>query len=310
MRTTTRMAMVLVAAAVALGACTGGAASPTTTTAPTADQASAAPSASDAAASPSCPTLTGLLAKWQQKGTIIVGTTIAPPVSYTEGDQFKGAMAEVFLQFLRDQCITAKVEIVPTQFPSLIPSIQAGRLDIVVDAIYIKPDRQEVVDFTDPVMYDPEALIVGKGNPKNLHQLSDLCGLAVGANEGSTYVEYLSEANKTCSADNQIQVKQYPEFKDEWLDVSTGRLDAAVADSIEAAYALEQNPSTAYELVPDYTPANKAGTKSGAFIQKGSGQDFLDAFNADLKRMQGDGTIDRIFTQYGLVPLSVYTTPN
>ena len=309
MRFPIRCAVVLVAGALALSACSSGGANSPTAAPATAAPATAAPS-TDAVASPSCPELTGLLKKWQDGGTIRVGTTIAPPVSYTEGDQFKGAMAEVFLQFLKDQCITAKVNVIPTQFSSLIPSIQADRLDIVVDAIYIKPDREAVVDFVDPVMWDPEALLVGKGNPKNLHQLTDLCGVLVGVNEGSTYVEYLAEATKACPADKQIEVKQYPDFKDEWLDVSTGRLDGAVADSIEAAYALEKNPGTSYELVADYKPFDKPATKSGMFIQQDSGPDFLAAFNAFLKRIQDDGTIDKIFTEYGLVPLEVYTTPN
>jgi polar amino acid transport system substrate-binding protein len=295
----------MVAAALAFSACSGNGGS-----SPSAEPATAPPATSDAVASPSCPELTGLLKTWQDAGTIRVGTTIAPPVSYTEGDAFKGAMAEVFLRFLEDQCITAKVEVIPTQFSSLIPSVQADRLDIVVDAIYIKPDREEVVDFTDPVMWDPEALLVGAGNPNNLHQLTDLCGYTVGVNEGSTYVEYLAEATKSCPADNQIQVKQYPDFKDEWLDVSTGRLDAGVADSIEAAYALEKNPGTTYELVADYLPFDKPATKSGMFIKQDAGADFLAAFNPFLKRLQGDGSIDEIFTEYGLVPLEVYTTPN
>ena len=313
MRLEIRPVAVLIAVTMALSACSGSGTTPASTAPATPVPATPVPATavpSEAVATPSCPALTGLLKKWQDAGTIKVATTIAPPVSYTEDGKFKGAMADVFLQFLADQCITATVEVVPTQFSSLIPSIQAGQVDIVVDAIYIKPDREAVVDFVDPVMWDPEAMVVGKGNPKNLHQLTDLCGLAVGANEGSTYVEYLTEANKSCAADKQIDVKQYPDFKDEWLDVSTGRLDAAIADSIEAAYALEKNPGTAYELVADYKPFNKPATKSGMFIAQDSGPDFLAAFNADLKRMQGDGTIDTIFTQYGLVPLEVYTTPN
>jgi polar amino acid transport system substrate-binding protein len=308
MRTPKRFLIGLTVVALAVGAC-----SSSSTTAPTAAPATAAPAtaAPAASAAATCPQLTGLLAKWQAKGEILVGTTIAPPVSFQDDKGvLTGAAGEIFLQFLKDECITAKVTVVPTVFDSLIPSIQAGRNDIIVDAIYIKPARQEVVDFTDPFMWDPEAVIVAKGNPKNVHALSDMCGLNAGANEGSTMQTYLEDANKNCPADKQINIKPYPDFKDEYLDVTSGRLDAAIADGVEVAYSLKTNPSLGYDIVADYTPVNKPATKSGFFIQKGSGPDMLAAFNADLKRMQGDGTIDQIFTKWGLTPLSIYTQPN
>ena len=44
------------------------------------------------------------------------------------------------------------------------------------DAMYIRPERQKVMDFTDRVFFNPESLDVAKGNPLKLHELSDLCG--------------------------------------------------------------------------------------------------------------------------------------
>jgi polar amino acid transport system substrate-binding protein len=312
MRVITRLMVIFAAMALSAGACSSSA-TPVPTTAPTASTTTAATPAPTTAASAvaTCPQLTGLLAKWQSKGEILLGTTVAPPVSFRDAQgNLTGAAGDIFLRFLKDECITAKVTVVPTVFDSLIPSIQAGRLDIVVDAIYIKPARQLVVDFMDPFMYDPEALIVAKGNPKNVHQLSDLCGLAAGANEGSTMQTYLEDANKKCPADKQIAIKPYPDFKDEYLDVTSGRLDAAIADGVEVAYSLKTNPALGYDVVADYTPVDKAATKSGFFIQKDSGPDALAAFNADFAKLQADGTIAQIFTKWGLVPLNIYTQPN
>jgi polar amino acid transport system substrate-binding protein len=307
MRAPSKFLTGLAAVALVVSACS----SSTATVAPTAAPTAAVTAAPTAAPTSACPTLTGLLAKWQSKGEILVGTTIAPPVSFQDDKGvLTGAAGEIFLQFLKDMCITAKVTVVPTVFDSLIPSVQAGRLDIVVDAIYIKPARQEIVDFVDPFMYDPEALIVAKGNPKNIHQLSDMCGNSAGANQGSTMQTYLEDANKNCPADKQIDIKPYPDFKDEYLDVTSGRLDAAIADGVEVAYSLKTNPALQYEVVADYKPVNKAATKSGFFIQKGSGPDMLAAYNADFKKMQESGLIDQIFTKWGLVPLNIYTSPN
>ena len=46
-----------------------------------------------------------------------------------------------------------EVEIVNTDFGSIIPAIQSGEIDIAIASMSITEERLEVVDFTNPYFY-------------------------------------------------------------------------------------------------------------------------------------------------------------
>src|ERR1043165_8217840 len=50
--------------------------------------------------------------------------------------------------------------------------------------LFDKPARREVIDFVD-YMYSSQALLVAKGNPKNVKSLDDLSGIKTAAETGT-----------------------------------------------------------------------------------------------------------------------------
>ena len=250
--------------------------------------------------------LTGLLAKAKSDGVLVVGTSNDAPLSYVDATKGpSGALTDILVEFLKRQGISARIDMVTMPFGSLIPAIESGRIEIIGDAMYYRPARAEVVDFTMSTFYNPEALDVVKGNPKGLHQLSDLCGQSAGTYLGTTYVDTLKAASAKCTGGTTIDIKQYPKIENVFADLSAGRIDAGVVDASLSAYALVQNPSLNFEIVGDYIPESKATSRCAFAIAKGD-QAFLDAFNSTYPQMLSDGTVAAIFTKWGLTPTDFF----
>jgi polar amino acid transport system substrate-binding protein len=238
-----------------------------------------------------------LLDKVRGSGVLVIGTSNDAPLSYvdTKTKDAAGVLPDILREFFKRQGIKAKLEVVAMPFSSLIPSVQSGRIDLMGDAMYVRPARRQLMDFTDGIFYNPESLDVAAGNPKKLHKLADLCGTTAGTYEGTVYVDALKAVAATCPADRKLDLKLYPTIQNVFADMATGRLDAAVVDSTLSAYALKENPKLKFELVADYVPEGKADT--------------LCAFGKQFAAMKADGTAARLFDKWGLKPSSFFLNP-
>ncbi|MDR3514270.1 MAG: transporter substrate-binding domain-containing protein [Azospirillaceae bacterium] len=238
---------------------------------------------------------------------IVIGTANDAPLSAVEKDSRKaaGIFPDVLREVLKRNGLQAEIRPVAMPFASLIPALTSGRIDMIADSMYATAARKQVIDFTGMVFYNPEILDVPRGNPRKLHTLADLCGLAAGSYEGTTFVGLLRTASSACPAGKPIEIRQYPTLDNVFADLSAGRLDAAVAASSLSAYALQQNPALAFELVADYKPADRSAAGSAMGVSQGDDA-FLAKFNAAYSAMLADGTSAAIFTKWGLTPTDFF----
>lgn len=227
-----------------------------------------------------------LLDKIRQQGALKIGTSNDAPLSYVENGQPAGVLPDILREFLSRSGIKAELRVVAMPFNSLIPSIQSDRIELIGDAMYVRPARQQIIDFTEATFYNPEALDVAKGNPKNLHQLSDLCGHTAGSYQGTTYIDTLRHASAECPAGRPIDIRQYPTIQNVLADLSAGRIDAGVVDASLSAYALKQNPELSFELVGDYRPEDKQSSLCAFGVAKGN-SGLLEGVQRDLCRHAG-----------------------
>jgi polar amino acid transport system substrate-binding protein len=248
-----------------------------------------------------------LLSTVSSTHVLTIGTSNDAPLSYVDSQtkEAAGALPDVLRAALTRMGVKADIHIVAMPFSSLIPALTAGRIDMIGDAMYATAARAKIISFTNATFYNPEALDVAKGNPDNLHQLSDLCGHSAGTYEGTTYVDQLRKASSACPAGKPIDIHLYPTIQNVFADLSAGRLNAAVVDSSLSAYALKQNPALSFELVGDYKPADKAGSACAFGVTQGNAP-FVDGFNKAYAAMLADGTAAQIFTKWGLTPTSFF----
>lgn len=251
----------------------------------------------------------GLLAKIADSGEITVVTTNNPPFSYvTATDKnVRGVGRDILDGFLASQGLQdVEVKTMLLPFDDSIPAIQAGKADMILDNFYVRPEREEVVDFTAPVIMIPEGLVVPKGNPENIHALTEACGKTVGVLNGASTEQVVKDAAAKCPAGQTIDMTVYKTYQAAVSDVALGRTDAALYDAGTVAYALSQNPNQDYELVSDYKPA-LPGT--AAFIFQKGVEGILPQFNAYLEKIRTDGTEKAMFEKHGFTPADAFLPP-
>lgn len=240
-----------------------------------------------------------------------IGTSNDAPLSYIDSktNEAAGVLPDILREVFKRENIDAKLDVVAMPFASLIPAVQSGRIELMGDAMYVRPARAKIMDFSDGIFFNPESFDVAQGNPKKLHRIADLCGNAAGTYEGTVYVDMLKKAAAACPADKKLDVHLYPTIQNAFADLSTGRIDAAVVDSTLSAYALQQNKALNFELVGDYVPEDKADTICAFGVLKDSSPKFIAAFNKDYAAMKADGTATKLFEKWGLTPTDFFLKP-
>jgi polar amino acid transport system substrate-binding protein len=248
----------------------------------------------------------GALAKAKAAKTLVVGISggNAPIAWMSPSDEPLGITLDLCSQLVKREGIE-KLEVYTMPFGSLIPALTSGRIDLACDTFFPTEKRKVVVDFTDIVFYNAETLIVKKGNPKNIHKVADLAGKSAGSYEGTVWMDWLNDMNKQ---GGRVTVKAYPTPTELIADVAAGRLDGGIVDAVLAAYAVKQNPNLGIELVSDYQPREKQANAVALAVRKDSG-DLREAFNRTFAAMKADGSLDKVFEKYGLVPPSFYLKP-
>jgi polar amino acid transport system substrate-binding protein len=185
-----------------------------------------------------------------------------------------------------------KVDMQTAEWDALIPSLQSGKADVIVDGMYITPERQKVINFTDPVFGYGEGLIVQEGDKKT-KSLEDLKGKTVGVQIGTSYKDMLDQKNKSLN----LNIKTYQTTADLLKDIENKRLDAAIADSPTFTYLKSKNPGANFRIVDDYVPslAGKIGIgvakKNTALVEK---------LNKAIAAAKKDGTIKKIYKKWGV----------
>lgn len=105
---------------------------------------------------------------------IRLGFAAAPPWAYRGDDGSpKGFVNGITIDVLKNMGYT-NVEPVLTDWSGLIPSLRAGRVDIVTGGMYILKARCENMDFSEPIGAFGDAFVVPAGNPENIQTYQDL----------------------------------------------------------------------------------------------------------------------------------------
>ena len=187
------------------------------------------------------------------------------------------------------------LEAVPqtSNFDSIIPSI-GTKYDIGISSFTITPERMEAVDFVS-MFKAGSTWVVKKGNPNKV-DTSDLCGLKIAVQTGTTQEEEVNAAAKQCKADgkSEVQILSNKLQTDVTTNVATGKADVFYADSPVAGYAIEQTEDTLEALGEDV-----GVTKEAVAIKKGD-SDTAKAVQAALQKLMDDGTYMKILKHWGV----------
>ena len=119
----------------------------------------------------SAKTLTEILADGHK---LRLGFGTAVPWAYAgDGGEALGFVNMIALTVLEEMGITEH-ETKVFEWSGLIPGLNADRADMITGGMYILKSRCANMDFSDPIGVFGDAMLVPKGNPKNINNYADV----------------------------------------------------------------------------------------------------------------------------------------
>ena len=210
-------------------------------------------------------------------------------------------------ELLKDLCGRMKIEckVVTSDFDSAIPSLQAGKFDVIMDALSITDDRKKVIAFTEPYAATPAVFVADKGsalanaagtgttvkldNDGKTPTMDDLRkafkGKTIGIQTATVYTQFVQNNFKDVAT-----IREYKTSPEHDLDLVAGRIDLAFDDAtyFTSAFTKADNKDLAF------TGPQVAGLVWGpgeAFGIRKEDTDLIDMFNKAIGAAKADGTI-------------------
>jgi membrane-bound lytic murein transglycosylase MltF len=145
---------------------------------------------------------TGDLDEMRRRRVLRVLVTYSKTFYFLDGAQQRGLTYEQlkgFEEFLNTRLGTGHLRIhvvfIPVARDELLPGLQAGRGDLAAANLTVTPERQQLVDFGDPIMEDVREIVVSGRSAARLTRLEDLAGREVYVRRSSSYHDSLRALN-------------------------------------------------------------------------------------------------------------------
>lgn len=189
-------------------------------------------------------------------------------------------------------------------FDGLIPGLQAKKYDLLMAALFDTKEREKTIDF---VNYgrSGSALLVEKGNPKNITTLGGVCGYQAATQTGAQQVALLKKQSDQCVKGRKkaITIKSFPQFSDALLALKTGKADTILGDLPALRYAAKQDGTV--ETVED--PAAPSGYEPapvGIGVPKDQ-PEFREAVRRAMADLMSNGSYRKILDDYDVPQMAV-----
>lgn len=213
-----------------------------------------------------------------------------PPFTYksSSGDWtgFEVELGQAICAEMDAECV-----ITPTSWSGIIPALNSGKIDMIMNSMSITEDRDKVIDFTDPYYYTSAAFVAEKD--RDIEIPDGLDGLILGVQGATTHAAYAREELD----DTGVEIKIYDEQEQANRDLMAGRLDVIMADQIAMGEFVERDEAQAYEI-KDLAPRHPAfGDGIGIGIREDD-DELEDNLNAAIEKVLNDGTCTELSEKY------------
>ncbi|MDT0499981.1 MULTISPECIES: transporter substrate-binding domain-containing protein [unclassified Halomonas] len=224
----------------------------------------------------------GMLEERIEEGdTIRLGFAAAPPWAYAGDDGSPQGFVNGIAVDVLERMGHTNIEPVLTDWASLIPSLKAGRVDMVTGGMYVVKARCENMDFSDPIGAFGDTFVVPSGNPKNLETYQDLIDqdLTMVAPSG-----YNTLADAESAGVPESSITEVPGTTEALAALRTGRTDAVAINVLEAKHAADMDDS--FDITdPELFVGREKQVVGIGFRPEDSA--FREAFNDALEEYMG-----------------------
>jgi membrane-bound lytic murein transglycosylase MltF len=150
-----------------------------------------------------------------QKRRLIRVLTVQNPVLYfVDKGRELGITYETIKAFekqlndkLGNKVVTVHVIAIPVPRDQLFPRLLSGQGDIAAAALTVTPERQKLVDFSDPLSTEVTEVLVNGPEAPPVASIDDLSGKELYVRPSSSYAEHLRALNKRFEAAGKPPVK-------------------------------------------------------------------------------------------------------
>ena len=198
------------------------------------------------------------------------------------------------------EAMTAKMKLtsVPSgiDFKGLIPAILGGRIDAIVSAMYINPERSQVIDFI-PYLKVGNQLLVAKGNPAHITSQDDLCGHKIVVPVGTVYEKEAQAHAADCDKAGKpaLTIMSLTSTAVGALAIKEGRAEVLIASTPTCAALIKESPD-AFETAG---PVFENSTLLGIGVSKDKPA-LKEALDTAFKAIVADHVITDLIKKYGL----------
>ncbi len=240
----------------------------------------------------------------KSSGVLVLGTTSSIGLPWTgikdgTSDVYVGVEPELAAE-IADR-LGLKLEVNNLGFDSLIPSLEANRINLIMSNMLDTPVRQKKVDFVDHIL-GGSAMMQKGGSSKTVTSLDDICGLKVSALRGSMESLSIDKQSERCvtAGKPRVEAQLFPDTSAQITALSSNRTDVAMSDLIYVGMLAQKEPQQFAMVGEPFNPG-----PCGIAVPKGSPLGSLIAETLDA--MIEDGTYAKIMARNGFVPQSYVT---
>ncbi|WBW97856.1 transporter substrate-binding domain-containing protein [Oceanirhabdus sp. W0125-5] len=222
-----------------------------------------------------------------EKETIIVGMELKYPPFETKNEKGDPEGASVMLAKAFGEYSGKEIKIVDVPYPSLITSLETGKIDMIISSMTITPAREERVDFSNPYTTSQLMMLVHKDSKVQSADDLNNSDVVIASKTGTIGALWAKE-----NAPNAT-IKNVNEEASAVLEVAQGKADVFIYDPLSVIRHHENYPDTT-RTVLEPLPNTKGW---GVAVRKGESE-LIDKLNEFIKNAKEDGTYDEIREKY------------
>lgn len=213
---------------------------------------------------------------------VVATDTAFVPFEFAQDGEYVGFDIDMWTMIAEE--LELEFELRPMDFNGIIPGLQTGQLDVALAGITIREDRAEVIDFSDGYYESGFRIMVPIDS--DIESAEDLAGKMLAVRTGTSAADYARE-NFT-----DTELRQFPNIDNAYLELRTGRVDAAMHDTPNVLYYIATAGDGQVKAVGEQMMAHEYG------IAFPKGSELVEPVNQALAAMREDGRYDEIYAKW------------
>lgn len=223
------------------------------------------------------------------EGVVRAGSTPAgqPASGLDAGGKWEGVAVELLTEMLSSRGM--KVEFTPMNFADLQGALTSSKIDVIAASFGVTPERQRVVDFTEPYGSYRDVLLVPDADKTSYKSLADMKGKRIATSRGSAFVQPLLDAG--------VHVVQVANPVEGFAELTSGKVDGLVDNGLQMRFRARQMNLTGFRIVDSYAPIAEGKL---AFAVRKEDKTLLPMLNEALREAERNGSVGKLKAKWSI----------